>query len=474
MQNYPTREIALPRVHHISNEISRLYLSSALFLLIIPYILGICWPTPTLTYIALLTPPIACLIIGVMSPSAGIGLGLAILPLLTVEVAIEAERSISVAKLTLLTIIAIWIFSRRLKPFSNPPIILHWVIFLSALLVSSIFNGLSFPILWHLAESVIALLIFVAITEIIRDETERHTLLYLLALSGSIVIMLWFIQKGFLYWGSIEIPLVLRVGISQSTSIRNSSTLAQPNYFGAYCILLGSIYFSLIINKSKLIRIGLATAGIITWLIPIWVGSTGTMVSLVVAIIAGGIIFPYKPLKASSLLVIFLLAATISGAIFFQNHNFSSLKIDSNSVVIRKYAFLMGYRSWLDNPLLGTGPGTFEEEFIRAESNYTGPKLIAMRLPARSLAAHNGYLRHLVEIGTLGLGAFLWLICALFYQMWNKLRHNGIFDLYLFLGLVAFSINAVFEDVFSYSVLWVIFWSMNAIMLTTYKSDTSA
>jgi O-antigen ligase len=81
------------------------------------------------------------------------------------------------------------------------------------------------------------------------------------------------------------------------------------------------------------------------------------------------------------------------------------------------------------------------------------------------MAAHNSYLRHLVESGILGLAAFLWLLLSLFAALWKKLRNNGLAHSYLFIGLLAFTISAVFEDIFSYSVLWAIFWSANVLIL---------
>ncbi len=470
MKTSRPEEIALTPIISTTGDISPRQLTLLLILLLIPYVLGIYWKAWGLIYLALLAPPLVCLVIGMLDPAAGITLGLAILPLLTVEVAIAPERSVSVAKLIFLIIIAIWLFTRKLKSFPVFPLLPHWIIYIFALFISSSINGLTFPILWNLAESVIIFLVFVAVTEIIQNDEQREKVLHLLAISGSMVIILWLVQKGLYHWGTLEIPLVLRVGIVQLTSMRNSSTLAQPNYFAAYCILLGSIFFSLAVGKARHEKLGIAPAGIGIWTIPLWLTSAGAIISLAIVLTAGGILFRHNSLKFSALIGLLILATVIGTNLFSQSSIFSSLAPESNSILVRKYAIKLGYRAWLDNPLFGSGPGTFENEFLRAEKSYSGPKL-ALYKPARSLAAHNSYLRHLVETGIFGLAASLWLLLGLFAHLWKKLRNNGLSHTYLFLGLLAFAISATFEDIFSYSVLWAIFWSANTLILGNHKFD---
>ena len=207
--------------------------------------------------------------------------------------------------------------------------------------------------------------------------------------------------------------------------------------------------------------------GIGIWLIPLFTSSAGGVLSLAIALIVGGILFNYNSLKFLALISLFILAVFI-GANFFYQSSSSALVLERNSFLIREQAIKMGYRAWLDNPLFGSGPGTFEEEYLRVEKFYPGPKF-TLHKPARSLAAHNSYLRHLVENGIVGLAAFLWLLFSLFAALWKKLRNNGLSHTYLFIGLLAFTISSAFEDIFSYSVFSVIFWSTNILILRNGK-----
>jgi hypothetical protein len=322
---------------------------------------------------ALLLPPLVCLAVGMFDPSSGISLSLALLPLLTAEVSIGSEKSISVAKLIFLVIIAVWLLTREMKSLPRPPLLPHWLAYIFALLVSSLVNGLKFPLLWHFAESIVIFAVFIAVTEIIQNDRQRRKMLHLLATSGTIVIFLWLIQKGFMYWSNIEIPLVLRVGITQLTSMQNSSTLAQPNYFAAYCLLLSSIFFSLAVGKPRLKKLAAILAGIGVWIILFWLSSAGAALSLIVAFIIGGVLFNHKLLKILALSSLVALTLFIISNLFFQSSSPSFLILERNSFLVREYALKIGYRAWVDNPLFGAGPGTFEKEFLRSEQSYPGP-----------------------------------------------------------------------------------------------------
>lgn len=70
-----------------------------------------------------------------------------------------------------------------------------------------------------------------------------------------------------------------------------------------------------------------------------------------------------------------------------------------------------------DNPILGTGPGTFEE----AHKRYQDPFLWTRG--RRWKEAHNAYVRVLVEMGLLGLVAFVGLLVSVLSRGVRELRH---------------------------------------------------
>ena len=419
---------------------------------------------------ALLLPPFVCLIIGLVNPSAGFSLGMGILPLLTVEMAVSGGRSISVAKLTMAAMLLIWILSRERGRSIKPPLLSAWIAFLAVSLISVVFGNASIGSIWAIAEVIIPFLLFIAVDELFRNKESTRELVTIMVIAGATVIGLWVVQRGFAVFTDINVPMLIRFGIEQKTPEYMASTLAQPNYFAAYCILVGSMMMGIGASLRGKSRYAYYVGGAIAWFCLLWIGSMGAIIGILTAFLLGvSIIINEKKKKA---LIVGVLA--ISGLIVWGSivspRRFEKIQITDGSIVPRKYALNLGLRSWYENPIWGSGIGTFEDEVARIERTFSGP-IPPFRRDVKSVPAHNEYLRVLVEGGAVGLVAFLLLHFLLLFYLWQEAKRGDPISYWTFIGLVGFSVHALFENVFSYSVFSAFFWVYGLISLIAVRND---
>jgi O-antigen ligase len=413
----------------------------------------------------LLLPPFVCLLVGLRNPSAGIALGMGILPLLTVEMVVSGGRSISVAKLTMTAMLLSWALNRDWGQSFKFPLLSAWIAFLAVSLISVIFGIASTGSIWAVAEIVIPLLLFVAVYELFRNKKTIRELVMVMAVSGVAVIGLWIIQKGFATFSSVNIPMLLRVGFEQKTSEYMASTLAQPNYFAAYCILVGSMMVGLGTSVTGKTRFAYYAGGAVSWFCLLWVGSMGAIIGILSAFFLSiPIIMNDMKKKALAVCVLVAFGLIIWGSVENAGR-FEKFQITDGSIAPRKYALKLGLMSWYENPILGSGLGTFEDEAIRIERT-SSDSIPLFRNDIKSISAHNEYLRILVEEGAVGLIAFFSLHFLLLFYVWREAMRGALISYWTFIGLVGFSVHALFDNVFSYSVFFVLFWVYGLIGMT--------
>jgi putative inorganic carbon (HCO3(-)) transporter len=123
-----------------------------------------------------------------------------------------------------------------------------------------------------------------------------------------------------------------------------------------------------------------------------------------------------------------------------------------------------------DYPLTGIGPGN--EAF-----NKVYPRYMNSRYPA--LSAYSIFLEHLVEMGYLGLGCFLWLIVVTFdrgIRQLNLLRRRGnLQGFWLMAALAAVAgmlVQGLFDTVWYRPQVNLLWWLMLAIVASHYDNFT--
>ena len=435
-------------------------------LLLILWLAAMGWSHPLVVWGAILLPPAVCLFLGRFKPAMGIILSLGLLPVFTVEAELWNGKSISTVKLLLLAIILIWIFHKKGGPLiPRAPLAPAWIAYLAVALLSMILANPSITGLWWLAESSAIFFVYLAVYDVIAAEREKSHLLDFLSFAGALVLCLWIIQRTANHWAGIVVPMVVRIGsgIQQETSLYNSASMGNPNFLGAYFLLAAGIVFGHS-EKSKGLKKGtLLTVGFLMCGAHFYPGSIGSLLSLGIILFMLGIRSYFKWSR-----LIMAVGIGIFAFIAWNNLMLNSpppqYRIDPNGVIIRSYALRKGFQAWTRHPLLGSGPGTFLDDLVLSEK-LSGEPPPAVRLGTYSISSHNEYLKQAVELGTAGLLIFIWMLWPHFSYFWKSAGENDRWQSYLLGGLLALSFSALFENTFSYSALWALFWSVSAIAL---------
>lgn len=123
----------------------------------------------------------------------------------------------------------------------------------------------------------------------------------------------------------------------------------------------------------------------------------------------------------------------------------------------RLYLARVSWSGWRDIPLTGHGPGGFEAQFARRQAAWVEAH------PGKGTAfagavdhAHNDYLEMLIELGPVGLGAFLALSGAL---VWSARRARGdAISPGAWAGAASLAAVALVDFPFHRPAEWTLFW----------------
>lgn len=137
--------------------------------------------------------------------------------------------------------------------------------------------------------------------------------------------------------------------------------------------------------------------------------------------------------------------------------------IGYSSMQDRFYMWRIGWKIFLEHPIIGNGFNTFflkfkeyrEDEFKNKRGSY----------------AHNGYLQIAADTGILGLMVFLLLICTAFRNIFKYIKEvknafYGTFALGLAAGLFAFLIHSFFDTNLQSLPLVTLFWFCLALLMS--------
>ena len=176
------------------------------------------------------------------------------------------------------------------------------------------------------------------------------------------------------------------------------------------------------------------------WLLPLVFGSLGGF--LIVAIIS------VEPLRLR----------------FFSI--FAGREDDSNNFRINVWEAV--FKMIRDYPLTGIGPG--HDAF-----NQVYPRYMNSRYPA--LSAYSIFLEHLVEMGYLGLGCFLWLIVVTFnygISQINRLRtlkdRRGLWVLAATAAIAGMLVHGIVDTVWYRPQISILWWLMLAIIASQWET----
>ncbi|MFA5147128.1 MAG: O-antigen ligase family protein [Candidatus Omnitrophota bacterium] len=167
-------------------------------------------------------------------------------------------------------------------------------------------------------------------------------------------------------------------------------------------------------------------------------------------------------IKKAKLLIVAVLCLVVAASFFVPKQKLNDL-LGFSSMQDRFYMWRIGWKIFLDHPVIGNGCNTFFTKFMEfREDEYKEKK---------GSYAHNSVLQMAAETGAIGLGAFLAMLLALFGRSFRYAGQNGstfagVLALGISLGLLAFLIQSIFDTNLQSLPLVILFWFTVALLMS--------
>jgi len=133
-----------------------------------------------------------------------------------------------------------------------------------------------------------------------------------------------------------------------------------------------------------------------------------------------------------------------------------------------------------DNPLLGSGIGTFKYNSLRYQARFLEQGQNRSIYPyVFATKTHNEYLQLWAELGIVGLGIFIWLIISYFnYGLRFIKRVKNRYKQGIIIGLMGAVVAVLIDGIFGFPLhlpaTIVLFWLALALTMVTIKSEVDA
>jgi O-antigen ligase/Flp pilus assembly protein TadD len=355
--------------------------------------------------------------------------------------------------------------------FSVPSSPLNWPIatFLGISIISTIFSrnpgvslrGLYNFYFWGLTAIMGYILLYIIISTVLEDKDGEDMITAVLL--GSVAVILY----GFVQRQGMDI-------LEWATSPRHRiwSTLGNPNFLGAYLVMVIPLAVSRFLNKNQkeevrvilflliaaLFAVLSFTLSRASWLAIIigsfiWAVGLGRkmlkrklawMSALAVVVVFFGVLFvlPYRSPTGDQAVV---------------ERAASTLELNESSNRVRLAGWRTALRIVKRHPLLGTGLDTFKEAFLQ----YMGPDFES--IAGKNIIpfyAHNEFLQVAGTTGLIGLAAYFWLWVAFIGEAWRACRQSRGEEKLFWSGLLGSGVALLIYNQFHFSVLStsLLFW----------------
>jgi len=245
-----------------------------------------------------------------------------------------------------------------------------------------------------------------------------------------------------------------------------TSTIGQKNWISNYLAMIFPVLFSYFLSektRKKIIYFFLLSILYVTLMI---CQSRGIWISIsITVILAIYIIFKlkfYEIFKINKkwlflLLITFLIITIIystdnplnKSAITVPQRAISTFDEQDPSINTRLLIWKTTFEMIKDNPLLGSGVGTFKMNYLDYQAEFLKDNPYYIKYSGKAGEAHNEYLQLWAELGIIGLGLFL-LIFYFFYKTIfdfykkNKNIKDRTITLSLVMGIICFLIHSLF------------------------------
>ena len=326
-------------------------------------------------------------------------------------------------------------FTRRTLPFLAPLLIyVGWMTL----------SFLCFPYKLEAAEEFLRLWLYGAISCLIACEFTREDVC---TLTRFIIASAWIcLGYGALQIINIWLPGVDLLPWHGFFGHRIFSTLANPNFFGAFIVFTSGIIAAEFLRTRKKALLMLLVIGLVDL---IFTESKGAWLAYAGMIVLGTFAYTNcistvkKHLKKINIVAITCLLLAAGAAGVYSVKRFQSISF-------RTYTWLSALEMTKDSPVLGTGPGSFKivyPAYRRAQIFY-----IENAHNTETAHAENEYLEQAATGGVIGLALFLWLMSFLLIGTYKNMQRTDETTSRMLLGYGAALAGILLHSVVDISV----------------------
>ena len=288
---------------------------------------------------------------------------------------------------------------------------------------------------------------------------------------------------GSLVFGSIAIVTYLQ----SHGAARGSGLQGDPNYFAVYQVIALPAALTLATLERRPQRRVLYYGIVVIVVLSVIASLSRTGLVALAAVALATLLLPWRVFfrdraQKATYVVALVLAAMIAGAV--ASSTFAG-RVDS---IVHPYRlndrgsgridlWSAAWHGWKSHPWFGLGAGNFQAHALDLLETTPGVNTQANYVKAGGREVHNAYLESLTELGPLGLGLFLGVICATgaaFVSAGRRARALGEhalerFSLSGLASLLAFALSAFFLSNELGKALWVLVGIAVALDATTRR-----
>lgn len=357
-------------------------------------------------------------------------------------------------------LILIFLLRVKTKKIKFTELIYPVLTFLLALLLSSYFTKIDTRIAFDGIRSYLEMfLFFLIVINFINDKKDIDNFINLSSFSVLILSLYGIYQ----YIARVSIPSSwIDKDLETTISTRAFSIFGSPNAFAGYLILLIPLIFTVFLVEKKLTKklyyflvLGASLFALLFTL------TRAAQISIIFSFLLFTLL--YKDKRYFLILIIFILIAFSIPQIRIRFLNLlSPIYLEKAKTYGRLFRWNLAISIFSLKPIFGVGPGGFGGAVASRLGMFEG------------LYVDNYYLKTLVEVGLVGFISFLYLIFSILRKGASNLinltqEKEKMICLGIFLGLIAFFLNNITENLWEIPTLSVTMWSLIGILYSFRK-----
>ena len=332
----------------------------------------------------------------------------------------------------------------RSNPYNLPILLLLLAYIISTIFSINIQNSIK-----EIIKFVSYISIFFLVSQV--DDRQKNVIIKSIVCAGSIIGLysiyqyFWGYAHTLTYLEKIQSDFVLSSSYARDILIakRSIGTFPSPNILGSYLIML--FFMTLALLKNKTLHLRWLSSSFIIIIALLLTKSLGAWLSLVSTLMVLFILL-YNTFRKPKLILFFCLIFIISALTFIlitRWDRIMNLNNPQNSIIQRLNYWLTAISMIKEHPIVGVGPGNFQEVFLKYK----------VGLDTDTRYAHNIFLHTWSETGLLGLVGVLYLIIRFFQKF--KIRPE---DKFIFLSGLAFILHNLIDNSYFIPQLGIIWW----------------